>query len=271
MSSPNPYASPTSSPPPTQAPSRVRIVVLLWLSGLAAIVYTQRNSIAAAESTIREDLGVGKTAMGWAMGGFFITYAIFQLPTGRLADRWGSRKTLVLSTGVSSLAAALVGAASGIPSLLAARLGMGAGQAGVFPSKTNVFARWFPPKDRSTMAQIDSVLVVDDNQTNCEVIQEILDQRFDVVTASNGADAIRLAERHRPGVVLLDVVLPGMDGYEACRRLRHMPAMSKTRIVMVSAKAMAAERAQGLEAGADEYLTRPFDDRELLAAIRPQA
>jgi sugar phosphate permease len=55
-------------------------------------MYAQRNSIAAAESTIREDLGVDKTAMGWAMSGFFIAYAIFQLPTGWLADRWAAAR-----------------------------------------------------------------------------------------------------------------------------------------------------------------------------------
>ncbi len=119
------------------------------------------------------------------------------------------------------------------------------------------------------MDQPDPVLVVDDNPTNCEVIQEMLDQKYDVVTASSGVEAIQLAERRQPRVVLLDVMLPGEDGYEVCRRLRQMACMSSARIVMVSAKAMASERAQGMDAGADEYLTKPFDEVELLAAMRP--
>lgn len=119
------------------------------------------------------------------------------------------------------------------------------------------------------MGQPDSVLVVDDNPTNCEVIQEILDQEYHVVTANSGVEALQLAERHQPRVVLLDVMMPGMDGFETCRQLRQVPGMSGARIIMVSAKAMASERAEGLNAGADEYLTKPFDEVQLFTAMRP--
>ncbi len=111
------------------------------------------------------------------------------------------------------------------------------------------------------------ILVVDDNPANLEICQETLDEAFEVVTARGGAEAIRIASARRPRVVLLDVMMPGIDGYETCRRLRELPDSRGMRIIMVSAKAMAAERALGLDAGANAYLSKPFDESELIAAI----
>jgi two-component system cell cycle response regulator len=118
------------------------------------------------------------------------------------------------------------------------------------------------------MHQSKRILVVDDNATNLEIFNEMLGDEYIVETASNGHDAIELAEKHRPRVVLLDVMLPGIDGYETCRRLRSLPNMRHARIIMVSAKAMPSEQEQGYDAGADAYVTKPFDESELLSAIR---
>jgi two-component system, cell cycle response regulator len=118
------------------------------------------------------------------------------------------------------------------------------------------------------MAQLQQVLVVDDNQTNCEVIQEMLADEYDVLTATNGLDALAMAEQHQPDIVLLDFMLPGINGLEVCQRLRHLSKMSRTRIIIVSAKAMPSERAQGLAAGANAYITKPFDYSDLMTAIR---
>jgi CheY-like chemotaxis protein len=112
------------------------------------------------------------------------------------------------------------------------------------------------------------VLVVDDNPVNLEICREILEGDYDVVTASEGAEAIRMALRHRPFAVLLDVMLPDMDGYEICRRMKSRSELRNTAIIMVSAKAMPSERSSGISAGADDYVTKPFDDSDLLAAVR---
>jgi two-component system, cell cycle response regulator len=112
------------------------------------------------------------------------------------------------------------------------------------------------------------VLVVDDNANNVEVIHEILDGDYDVIDAANGWEALEIAERLAPQFVLLDVMLPIIDGYEVCRKMRQLPGMKRARIIMVSAKAMPSERRHGLDAGADDYLTKPFDDGELLSLLR---
>lgn len=113
------------------------------------------------------------------------------------------------------------------------------------------------------------VLVVDDNSMNREIITEVLGEQYIIIEADDGHTAMQLAQRYRPRIVLLDVMLPELDGYEVCRSLRRMPTMASARIIMVTAKAMPSERARGLEAGADAYISKPFDDSELLAAIRP--
>ena len=112
------------------------------------------------------------------------------------------------------------------------------------------------------------VLAVDDNPVNLEIVAELLSDHYRVKFAQSGAEAIRIAERFQPGIILLDVMMPDMDGLQACRLLRTIPGIGDSAIIMVSAKAMPSEQAAGLRAGADDYITKPFDDNELLAILR---
>jgi putative two-component system response regulator len=114
----------------------------------------------------------------------------------------------------------------------------------------------------------ERMLVVDDNPTNREILQEMFEEDYSLLVAANGAAALKLAARHNPRVVLLDVMLPDLDGNEVCRRLRNMPGMARSKIIMVSAKAMPSECAEGHSAGADAYITKPFDDVEVMAIVR---
>jgi len=114
----------------------------------------------------------------------------------------------------------------------------------------------------------ERILIVDDNEVNREILQEIFEPDYQILMAQNGATALKLAERHHPRVVLLDVMLPDYDGYEVCRKLRSMPGMTRAKIIMISAKAMPSECAEGYSAGADAYITKPFDDAEVMAVVR---
>src|SRR5262245_37643110 len=111
------------------------------------------------------------------------------------------------------------------------------------------------------------VLAVDDDITNLAIIRESLGDKVDLCTALDGAAAIQLARDFRPRVVLLDIMMPLMDGYEVCRRIRQDPIARHCRIILVSAKTDAADRLKGYEAGADDYLTKPFIDDELEAKV----
>lgn len=112
------------------------------------------------------------------------------------------------------------------------------------------------------------VLAVDDNPINLDIVAELLGGEYRVKIAQSGSEAIRIAETFQPGVILLDVMMPDMDGLTACRLLRAIPGLSDSAIVMVSAKAMPSEQAAGIRAGADAYVTKPFDDAELLDIVR---
>ena len=110
------------------------------------------------------------------------------------------------------------------------------------------------------------VLVVEDDPTVQEVLSTLL--RFDgcdVTVADNGREGLAAAERDPPDVVLLDVMMPGMDGFEVCRKLKSEPTPPK--VVMVTAKTSAEDERAGREAGADEYLRKPFSPLELLRVI----
>lgn len=112
------------------------------------------------------------------------------------------------------------------------------------------------------------ILIVDDRPTNRLIITEVLGEAYHYLEADSGREALAVALRMPPDIILLDVMMPGMDGYETCRQLRLLPALRHTKILMVSAKAMAAERLEGYEAGADDYITKPFEKDELRAKIR---
>src|SRR5690606_36504915 len=111
-------------------------------------------------------------------------------------------------------------------------------------------------------------LVVDDSSINLNILEEMLATDFRLDFAQNGHDALQAAKQFRPDIILLDVMMPGMDGLDTCRRLRSTAGLEETVIVIVSAKAMPSERAAGIEAGANEYLTKPFDDGDLWKILR---
>jgi signal transduction histidine kinase len=112
------------------------------------------------------------------------------------------------------------------------------------------------------------VLGVDDNPRNLSILRKALGEEFRFTTASSGEEALEAASRNRPDVVLLDVMMPGLTGIETCRRLRARPDLSSTKILVVSAKSMTADRLEGYAAGADDYIAKPFEPAELLAKVR---
>jgi adenylate cyclase len=113
------------------------------------------------------------------------------------------------------------------------------------------------------------ILVVDDTPMNLKLLAGILGGHgYDVITASSGAAALGLVAKERPDLVLLDVVMPEMSGYEACRRLRAEEATRLLPIIMVTALDPGEERIKGIEAGADDFLTKPINQPELLARVR---
>ena len=116
------------------------------------------------------------------------------------------------------------------------------------------------------------VLVVDDLPANVKLLEARLSaEYFDVITAYNGRDAIAVCERAECDIVLLDVMMPDMDGFEACRRLKSNPATHHIPVVMVTALDQPSDRVRGLEAGADDFLTKPVTDVALVSRVRSLA
>ena len=113
------------------------------------------------------------------------------------------------------------------------------------------------------------VLVVDDVRSNRKLLQTRLSlEYFEVLTAANGPDAIAICEKGGCDIVLLDVKMPGMDGFEVCRRLRTKPGTAHLPIVLLTAYDRPADRMRGLESGADDFLTKPVDEIALIARVR---
>lgn len=113
------------------------------------------------------------------------------------------------------------------------------------------------------------ILIVDDDPAAVETTADALTvSGYQTYSANNGADALRLAEELQPDLVFLDVNMPEMDGYEVCRRLRKNPKTSRLPIVMLTAQSSVEEKVKGLDAGADDYLTKPFQRAELEARIK---
>jgi phosphate regulon transcriptional regulator PhoB len=113
------------------------------------------------------------------------------------------------------------------------------------------------------------VLVVDDEKDIVELVRYHAErQGFECLTAREGGAALRLAREQHPDVVILDLMLPGLDGLEVCRQLRRDPATARLPIIMLTAKAEEVDRVVGLELGADDYVVKPFSPRELMARVR---
>ncbi|WZL74752.1 response regulator transcription factor [Clostridiaceae bacterium 35-E11] len=113
------------------------------------------------------------------------------------------------------------------------------------------------------------ILIVDDEQHIIELIQFNLESNgFDVITSENGEEGLALAEKEMPDVIVLDLMLPGMDGLEVCKHVRNNEKINRIPIIMLTAKGEEMDRVLGLEIGADDYLTKPFSVRELLARIK---
>jgi len=110
------------------------------------------------------------------------------------------------------------------------------------------------------------VLVVEDEENIARLVRLYLEEAgFRALAASDGRDGLALYERERPDLVILDLMLPGMDGWEVCRRIR---ATSRTPILMLTARQTEEDRIHGLDLGADDYVTKPFSPRELVSRVR---
>ena len=113
------------------------------------------------------------------------------------------------------------------------------------------------------------ILVVDDEQMTTELAKTFLEKHgFEVVVAGDGERAIELACEQIPDLVLLDVMLPTIDGFEVCKRLKGIEAFKDTPILMFTAKGLSSDVERGEAAGADEYIVKPFSGKALVATIR---
>ena len=113
------------------------------------------------------------------------------------------------------------------------------------------------------------VLVVDDVDANVKLLEARLTAEYlEVRTARSGREALEICANERADVVLLDVMMPGMDGFEVCRRLKSEPRTQHIPVIMVTALDHPSDRVRGLEAGADDFLTKPVDDIALVKRVR---
>ena len=114
----------------------------------------------------------------------------------------------------------------------------------------------------------ESVLLVDDNPTNLQVLYQTLDGRgYRLLTARSGEQALSIAARIHPAMILLDIMMPGLDGFETCRRLKAGPETAESAVIFLSALDEVKDKVKGLELGAVDYIAKPFDPEEVIARV----
>ena len=113
------------------------------------------------------------------------------------------------------------------------------------------------------------ILIVDDQPTSVKMLAaKLTNEYYQVLTAADGSAALEAVERDAPDLVLLDVMMPGMDGFDVCRRIKQNPKHTHIPVVIVTALGSQEDRVRGLKAGADDFLTKPVDDTTLFARVR---
>jgi two-component system cell cycle response regulator DivK len=113
------------------------------------------------------------------------------------------------------------------------------------------------------------ILVIEDQEDNRRILCDLLtDRGYEIIEATTGLDGVTIAEKERPDLILMDIQLPGIDGYEATRRIKANPTLHQIPIIAVTSYALSGDDAQALEAGCDAYVAKPFSPRALLAKIR---
>jgi len=114
----------------------------------------------------------------------------------------------------------------------------------------------------------EHILIVDDNADNRSILEELLGDLYTVQSAASGEEALRMASRFQPQLVLLDVMMPGLNGIQTCRRLLEKSTTSGIKIVMLSARSDLADRLKAYDVGAVDYISKPFHEQEVLAKVR---
>ncbi len=113
------------------------------------------------------------------------------------------------------------------------------------------------------------ILAVDDQEDNRRILRDLFTNAgYEVVEATTGLDAVAAAESQRPDLILMDIQLPDIDGYEATRRIKAIPALAATPLIVVTSYALSGDDAKAFAAGANAYVSKPFSPRALLAKVR---
>lgn len=115
---------------------------------------------------------------------------------------------------------------------------------------------------------MNRILIVDDSRLNCRLLETLLRSEYELAFASTGEECLRVVTEFQPHVVLLDIVMPGIDGYETCSRIKSGDGIQIPQVILVSTRSSMPERLAGYEVKADDYVVKPFDPEELLAKVR---
>ena len=113
------------------------------------------------------------------------------------------------------------------------------------------------------------ILVIEDTEDNRQIVGDLLSSAgYETIEAVDGLEGVATAEREQPDLILMDIQLPGIDGYEATRRIRRIPALATVPIIAVTSYALSGDEAKTREAGCDGYVAKPYSPRQLLAKVR---
>jgi CheY-like chemotaxis protein len=118
------------------------------------------------------------------------------------------------------------------------------------------------------MEKESKVLVIDDDTTNLTYLTELLGKDYELDTAEDGEEGLKKAKAFKPDLILLDVMMPGIDGYQVCKIIRDHKDLSNIKILFLSARVQMSEKLKGYRVGGDDYITKPFDNDEVVAKIK---